>query len=304
MEYRELGDTGLSVSILSYGASPLGGVFGAIDETQGIEAVHTALDLGINYIDVAPYYGATKAETVLGKALREVRRDRYYLATKVGRYGAGDFDYSAKRTIRSVDESLRRLGVDYVDVIQCHDIEFTTPDVILNETLPALQRVVGAGKARFVGITGLPLRSFPAVLERTAVDTVLSFCHYTLFDTTLDDLLPYLHSKHVGIINASPLSMGLLTNQPPPDWHPAPKVVKETCARAADVAAHRGSDIAKLAVQFSVAHPGIATTLVGTSKPHKMRRNIHWLEEPIDQDLLADVREILAPIQGTTWDNT
>jgi L-galactose dehydrogenase len=304
MEYRQLGETGLDVSILSYGASPLGGVFGAIDETQGVETVHTALDLGINYIDVAPYYGATRAETVLGKALHGIRRGRYYLATKVGRYGTGDFDYSAERIVQSVDESLRRLGVDYVDVIQCHDIEFTTPDVILNETLPALHRVVDAGKARFIGITGLPLRNFPAILERTAVDTVLSFCHYTLFDTTLADLLPYLHHKRVGIINASPLSMGLLTEQGPPAWHPAPEVVKETCAQAADFVARHGSDIAKLAVQFSVSHPDIATTLVGTSKPDKIRRNIHWLQEPIDRDLLADVQEIMAPIQDMTWENT
>src|SRR5437016_6055359 len=109
MEYRELGKTGIKVSRLGYGAAALGGVYGKLDEATGIRAVHAALDLGINLIDVAPYYGAKKAEAVLGKALRGVARDRYYLATKIGRYGLNDFDFSAKMVAASVDESLRRL---------------------------------------------------------------------------------------------------------------------------------------------------------------------------------------------------
>jgi len=304
MEYRVLGKTGLSVSTLSYGASPLGGAFGSIDEAEGVRTVHTAIDLGINYIDVSPYYGNTKAETVLGKALKEIPRDAYYLATKVGRFGPGEFDYSAKRAIASVDESLKRLGVDYIDVIQCHDIEFTTPEQILNETLPALRRAQEQGKARFVGVTGLPLTNFPAILDHTQLDTILSFCHYTLFDTTLADLIPYLQERKIGVINASPLSMGLLTNQGAPGWHPASAKIKEACAQAAAHCRRKGTDIAQLAIQFSLANPDIATTLVGTSKPDKLKKNVKWLEEPMDETLLAEVQEILAPIRNETWQNT
>lgn len=304
MEYRVLGKTGLKVSVLSYGASPLGGVFGSINEAVGIRTVHTAIDLGINYIDVSPYYGNTKAETVLGKALKEIPRDAYYLATKVGRFGSGEFDYSAERAIASVDESLRRMGVDYIDVIQCHDIEFTTPEQVLKETLPALRTVQEQGKVRFIGITGLPLTNFPAVLDHTELDTVLSFCHYTLFDTSLADLVPYLQEKEVGIINASPLSMGLLTNRGAPGWHPASDRVKEACAKAAAHCRSKGADIAQLAVQFSLANPDVATTLVGTSKAEKIEKNVKWLKEPIDEVLLAEVQEILSPIHNETWQNT
>src|SRR5580704_9859011 len=141
MENRTLGKTGLSVSALSFGASSLGGVFKPVDESVAIRALHTALDLDINYIDVAPYYGLTKAETVLGKALRGVPRDKYYLATKIGRFGQSEFDFSAARTYRSVDESLARMRVDYVDVIQAHDLEFGDLDQIVDETLPAMRRV-------------------------------------------------------------------------------------------------------------------------------------------------------------------
>jgi len=301
MEYRTLGKTGLKVSVLSYGASSLGSVFRQIDEAEGIRTVHEALDLGINYIDVAPYYGITRAETVLGKALKGIPRDRYYLATKVGRYGDDEFDFSAKRVIASVDESLKRLGVDYVDVIQCHDIEFGSLDQVVNETIPALRRVQEQGKARFVGITGYPLKIFRYVLDRTEVDTILSYCHYTLNDTSLEGLIPYLEEKGVGIINASPLGMGLLTNRGTPDWHPASDEIKRTCAQAAAYCRSKGVDIAKLALQFSLSNPRIHTTLVGTANPENIRKNVRWIEEPIDEELLAEVREILKPIANKTW---
>src|SRR5438477_9593268 len=116
MQYRELGTTGLKISALSFGASSLGGVFRDIDENDAVRTVQVAVDHGVNLIHVPPYYGATKAETVLGKALKQIARDRYFLATKVGQYGEGDFDFSEPRVTQSVDESLARLNVDYVDL--------------------------------------------------------------------------------------------------------------------------------------------------------------------------------------------
>ncbi|HVX84728.1 MAG TPA: aldo/keto reductase [Phycisphaerae bacterium] len=303
MQYRPLGKTGMNVSVLSYGASPLGSVFRSVAEPEGIRTVHTALDMGINFIDVSPYYGLTKAETVLGKALREIARERYFLATKVGRYGAEmkDFDFSAERVTRSVEESLERLGVDYVDVIQCHDVEFGDLRQIVEETLPALRKVVAAGKARFVGITGLPLAVFRRILDQAPVDTILSYCRYSLNDTALAGLLPYLREKGVGIISASPLSMGLLSNREPPAWHPAPAEIRQACARAAALCRERGTDIAKLAIQFAVAEARIATTLVGTANPGNIANNVRWVDEPVDMDLLAEVQRILAPIRDRTW---
>ena len=155
MKYRPLGRTGLEVSVLGFGGSSLGNAFREIDDSEGIRTVHVAVDNGINLIDTAPYYGLTKAETVLGKALREIPREKYLLATKVARYGykEKDFDFSAERVTRSVDESLARLGVDYVDFIQIHDMEFGSIEQIITETIPALREVQAAGKARFVGIT-------------------------------------------------------------------------------------------------------------------------------------------------------
>ncbi|RYX83125.1 aldo/keto reductase [bacterium] len=303
MEVRSLGNTGLQVSALSLGASPFGGVFGEVSYQDCKRCLDSALDLGINFIDCSPYYGQTKAEAMLGRTLDRVARDKYILATKVGRYGAEatDFDFSAQRVTESVDESLSRLGVEYIDIIQCHDIEFGDLNQIVEETLPALRAVVAAGKARFVGITGLPLKVFREVIARTKVDTILSYCHYSLNDTTLENLLPVLEERNTGILNASPFSMGLLTGRGAPDWHPAPEAIKAACQKAAQHCRNKGASIEKLAVQFAVANPRLATTLVGTSKAEDIVSNVNCLTAPIDEELLSEVEAILAPIKDQTW---
>ena len=303
MHYRTLGATGVQVSALAYGGSSLGSAFRAIDEAEGIRSVHVALDHGINLIDTAPYYGATTAETVLGKALKTVARDRYILATKVARYGPEqkDFDFSAARVTRSVDESLTRLGVDHIDFIQVHDMEFGDLDQIVNETIPALRAVQAAGKARFVGISCLPVRLYKHVLDRVVVDQIQSYCHYCLNDTALADLLPYLQSKNVGIFNSAPLAMRLLSTEGPPAWHPAPAALRAACAEAAALCHARGTDLGKLALQFAMANPGIHTHIVGTASPARVLQNLADASAPLDRELLADVLHILAPVHNLTW---
>ncbi len=303
VKYRTLGNTGLSVSVLSFGASSLGAVFHPVSVDDCIATVRAALDGGINFIDVSPAYGGTLAELNLGRALQGVPRESYLLATKIGSYSEarGDYDYSRASTERSVEHSLVRLGVDHIDLIQCHDIEFADHDQIVNETLPALHRLKEQGLVRHVGITGLPLKVFPSIIDRVPpgiVESILSFCHYELNDTSLADMIPYLREKGVGIINASPTGMGLLTSRGAPAWHPASQAIQDGCRKAVQHCEARGVDIVKLAVQFCCAQPDIATTLVGTANPKNIRDNIAYANEPLDETLLAEVMEILAPIHN------
>ena len=303
MKYRKLGKTGVEVSVLAFGGSSLGSAFRSVDENEGIRAVRVALDSGINLIDTSPFYGLTKAETLLGKALRDVPRESYYLATKVGRYGykLKDFDFSAARVAASVDESLKRLGVEYVDFIQAHDVEFGKVEQIINETIPALRELQARGKVRFVGITALPLKLFRTVMDRVELDQIQSYCHYCLNDTALNDVLPFLESKCVGIFSSAPLAMRLLSLEGPPHWHPAPPNLRARCAEAARFCKARGSDIGKLALQFAVNNPRIHTTIVGTANPQRVLENIRHIKEPTDQDLLTAVFEILNPVHNLTW---
>lgn len=303
MKRRTLGATGLEVSELGFGASPLGAVYGAFAEPDGIDAVRAALDLGICFFDVSPYYGATLAETVLGKALRGVERSDYVLATKVGRYGDDEFDFSADRVKRSVHESLKRLGTGHLDLVQCHDIEFGDLDQVVHETLPALRELQDAGLVRAVGITGYPLGALQYVAARTPVDTVMSYCQYTLQDRRLAQRGAQFERAGTAVVNASPLAMGALTDRGPAPWHPAPAPVLERCAAAAALCRARGADIAGLAIQFAVSTGGFASTVVGTSSAQKVRRLAEWIAQPLDGELLRDVEDCLAPVRDQGWLN-
>ena len=301
LQRRALGLTGLTVPILGFGAATLGGAYGPVDEADAPRAVRAAIDLGINFFDTSPFYGKTRSENILGKCLSGIARERYVLATKVGRYGNREFDFTSARIIASVDESLARLGCGHIDLIQCHDIEFWPLQRIIDETLPALTKLRDAGKVRAIGITGYPLKIFRTVLAQARVDTVLSYCRYTLADTALAGELPWLHNQEVGVINASPLSMGLLTERGAPTWHPADVELRAVCRRAWEHCRARGVDLADLALRFALANPDVASTFVGISSEAELRANLKSAEQELDSVLLAEVQAILAPVQGRAW---
>ena len=315
MNYRKLGNTGIEVSELGFGASSLGGVFHQFDENRGIDAVFAAVDAGINIIDVSPYYGHYKAETVLGKALKDIPRDRYYLSTKVGRYGKdghNTWDYSARRAKESVYESLERLNIDYIDIINVHDIEFQGRmegglQRVVDETLPALHELKREGVVRHVGITDLQLENLRWVIEHAepgTVESVMNFCHYCLCDDKLIDFMDFFDQRGIGVLSASPFSMGLLTERGVPDWHPAPKPLVEACRRAAEHCRQKGYPIEKLAMQFSCSNPRIASTVFSTTRPEAIKTNIAYIAEPIDEQLVREVRDIIGNQQRVSWANT
>ena len=264
----------------------------------------------MNFIDVSPYYGHYKAETVLGKALKEIPRDKYYLSTKVGRYGkdgVNTWDYSAKRAKESVYESMDRLNISYIDLINVHDIEFADLNQIVNETLPALVELKEKGVVGHVGITDLQLENLKWVIDHSpegTVESVLNFCHYCLCDDRLADFLDYFESKGVGVINASPLSMGLLSQRGVPEWHPAPKALVQVCKKAADYCNSIGYPIEKLAMQYAVSNSRINTTLFSSSNPENIIKNIRFIEEEIDWDVVDKVKEIIGSQHRVTWSNT
>ena len=316
MIYNELGKTGLKLSNLSFGASSLGGVFHTVSESEGIKAVFEAIDCGINFIDVSPYYGHLKAETVLGKALKQIPREKYYLSTKVGRYGKDGvnmWDYSARRVTDSVYESMERLNIDYIDLINVHDIEFQGDmegglQKVVDETLPALVELRRKGVVGHVGITDLQPENLKWVIEHTepgTVESVLCFCHYCLNDDLLVDYLDFFEEHGVGVINASPLSMGLLSSRGAPDWHPAPQSLKDACHRAAVYCQEQGRAIEELAVQYATSlNPRIATTLFSSANPANVRKNVGYLERQADPQLVAAVKNIIGDQQRVRWKNS
>lgn len=301
MEYRTLGKTGLRVSVLGFGAAPLGDEYGALDPKEAERAVHLAIDEGINFFDTAPYYGRTLSEVRLGKAL-EGKRDKILLATKCCRYDFRGFDFSAARVESSIEESLTRLGTDYIDVFLAHDVEFASREQVLEETIPALQRLKERGKARFIGVTGLPVAMLRDLCATAEVDCVLSYCRYNLMNRNLDAVLaPLARERDIGLISASPLHMGMLTASGPPPWHPAPDAVKAAARAVVELCVRSGADPAGVAMRFALEYPHVHSTLSGLKTRDEVKQNLGALGRPVDPDLLRQIDAIVAPVREGMW---
>ena len=298
---RTLGKTSLRLSPMGFGASPFGDVFGETDPSEDADAVACAIDRGINFFDVSPYYGLTLAEDRLGKAL-EGRRQKIVLATKCGRYGVDEFDFSARRITDGLEQSLSRLRTDYVDLLQAHDTEFAHVDQLVEETIPAMRRMQRQGKARYIGVTGYSLSNLIEIAERAPVDSILSYCRYNLLVTDLDErLLPFAKERNIGLINASPMHMGILTERGAPAWHPASEAVKARGIAIVKLCGERGVDPSALALQFACSHPYIASTLVGMARREQVTANADALLQPVDQALFLAVRELSEPVRDLIW---
>ena len=298
MEHRQLGATDMQLSPLAFGASSLGAEFRKVEINEALQSVRVAIERGMNFIDTSPYYGRGMSEVLLGQVLPEIPRDSYYLGTKLGRYAPQHFDFSAQRVEESIDVSLERMKVDHLDIVLCHDLEFVDMSQIVEETLPALRRQVEKGKVRYVGVSGYPMKMFRYILDHADIDVLLTYNHYTLQNDMALALVPICQEKRVGLINAAPFSARLLTSAELPQWHKATPEVRRVAKIAAAHCAAAGTDIAKLALQFSIANPDFATCVTGSANPERIGQWMDWATEPLDETLLKEVLEILRPIHN------
>ncbi len=301
MRYKSLGQTGINLSVISFGGAPLGNEFGGIDLAEAQRAVHLAIDRGLTFFDTSPYYGRTLSESRLGEALQG-RRHEIILSSKCGRYDLASFDFSAARIKSSVDESLTRLKTDHLDLLIAHDIEFADREQIVHETVPAMRELQQAGKIRAVGISGLPLKILADVATRARVDFVLSYCRYNPLIQDMDThLTPILQKQGIGLINAAPVHLRLLTKEGATAKHPAPENVKQAGAAIVQACLKHGADPAIVALQFCLRHPYASSTCVGMSNQREVEQNLNALDFEIPPDLLAEIASIAEPVKNTTW---
>jgi L-galactose dehydrogenase len=301
MEYRELGRTGCKISTLGFGAATLGDVYGTCPADVGKRAVHYAIDSGINYFDVAPLYGLTLAEERLGDALKG-RRDQVFLSSKCSRPGFNEFDFRGPQVEICVDQSLARLQTDHLDLLIVHDVEFGSKSQVLEETIPAALALREQGKVRFVAISGLPVQYLRTLSEAAELDAILSYAHYTLLNNQLDEVLAeHCQSHGIGLINASPLALGLLTEGGPQAWHKAPEQVKAIRQPLIEVCRKHGLDISEVALRYSLDYPNVACTLVGMSSEAEVAANLKVLDQQSDPALLAEIEATVAPVHNRMW---
>lgn len=306
MEYRKLGRTGLQLPVIGFGAGQFGDMYGDTTQENCDRTAAMAIDAGINYFDVAPSYGPEGlAETRLGLALKGHDRSKLVVNTKGGRWdhgvvGAPIYEYSFEpQKIRTeLENSLKRLQTDYVDVYQLHDVN-NCPDLnyIVEYTIPELEKLKQEGKLRFIGITGAYLDTLKYILDRSpAVDTVLSFCRYNLIDTTLEGYFSkYIEERGLGLINASILYMGMLTKDVKTLVHWRDKQliqeIREAVIKANELCAAADTSLPEQACLFGLGYQEPASTLIGMGRPSSLERNLKLLEKPrnpeLEQELLS-----------------
>jgi aryl-alcohol dehydrogenase-like predicted oxidoreductase len=207
---------------------------------------------------------------------------------------------------------MERLNIDHIDLINVHDIEFQADlpgglQKVCDETLPALCGLRDEGVVSHVGITDLQPENIRWVIEHVPAGTVeatLCFCHYSLNDELLNEYFDFFEQHNVGIINASPLSMGLLSTRGVPDWHPAPKALVEACQKAVVHCNAKGYPIEKLAIQYAISSPRIATTLFSSANPANVEKNWQYALEPIDWQLVKEVQDIIGDQMRVRWKNS
>jgi L-galactose dehydrogenase len=303
MQYRDLGRTGFKVSVISQGGAAIGQQYGTVTAAEVGECVHAAIDAGINLIDTSAFYGKGRSEELLGEVLQDGWREKVHICTKAGRLDRDVFDFSPAGMRACLEGSLKRLHTDHVEILLAHDIEFVEdPERVFDETARVLHDLKREGKCRSVGMSCYPLGLLRQAIEQCELDVVISYCHFSLQNTRLlTELLPVAQRYGVGVLNASPLSMGLLTNQGPPPWHPAPEPIQTACRRAAELCRERGADVSFLGMQFCLAEGRIPSTITGTAKRSELEVNLRALQEPLDRGLLADVQAVLAPVKDQTW---
>jgi len=303
MEYRQLGSTHMYVSKLSIGGGTLcGGLYGDLDFEEAKRTVHEAFKRGINYIDTAPFYGrfAGESETNVGKILKDIPRQAYYIATKTCRYdrtGPDQFDFSYERTMKSINESLQRLGVDYIDLYQLHDVEFADSiDEVINGAFQACLELKKLGKIRAIGINGYPLKVLKEGLIKGngQFDTVLTYARYLLTDNSLLDYLKFFEDQKIGVINAALIGCGLLTNRETPVWHPASDELKAIVSDAAAVCRQHKIELGKLATYHCLQIPTsvVGTFLVGMEKMEYLNHNMTAYLDGLNQKEM-EIYEIL-----------
>jgi len=330
MEYRQLGSSGLRVPVLSFGtgtfggSGPLFGAWGRSDASEARRLVDICLEAGVNLFDTADVYSNGASEQVLGEAIKG-RRDAVLISTKTGLpmgEGPGDWGVSRARLIRAVEDALRRLGTDYIDLLQLHAFDAATP---VEELLATLDGLVNAGKVRYAGVSNYPgwqlMKALAAADRHGWTRFVAHQVYYSLIGRAYEaDLMPLAADQGVGALVWSPLGWGRLTGrirrgEPVPETSRlhetaayAPPVEDEHLYRVVDaldaVAAETGKTVPQVAINWLLRRPTVASVIIGARDERQLRQNlgaVGWSLTPAQVAALDAASDVLPPYPHTPY---
>jgi D-threo-aldose 1-dehydrogenase len=323
-ERRRLGATAVTTSALGFGGAPIGGFRFALSDQDGVDTLRAAFDGGIRYFDTSPYYGYGRSELLFGYALRPHPRDAFVLSTKVGRWmaplGPGEmvegwrsgglpfkasFDYSRDGTLRSLEQSMLRLGLPRIDIALIHDADVHTHGSVeeaerrfkqaMAGSYPALSELRRAGVIKAIGV-GLNETAMSLRFAREAdLDCIMLAGRYTLLEQgALAELLPLCEKKNMSMLLAAPLNSGILATGARAgasyDYKPAPPQILDKVRRIEAVCARHRVDLTTAALQFPLAHPRLASIVVGALKPAEVADNLARLAHAIPSELWRELK--------------
>ena len=319
LEKVPLAKTGLDITRLSFGTAPLGGLYTSIPESDADEVIATALSAGINYFDTAPLYGHGRAEIRLGRGLA-LATEPFVLSTKIGEvlnptenadtswFADADrnlqpvFDFSREGVLRSIDESLQRLGVDHIDIVYIHDPD-NHVEAALNESYPALHELRSQGVIKAIGI-GMNQWAVPTrFVNETDIDIVLVAGRYSLLDQSAQDqLFPAALRKDVAVIVGGVYNSGVLANPNPGatyDYLPASEEIIARARLVRDVLAEYNVSLTAAAMQFPLRHPAVTAVLTGARSAKELLANIEDFDRPISDEIwrVLEERGLVLPIK-------
>jgi 1-deoxyxylulose-5-phosphate synthase len=316
MEYVRLGSTGMKVSRIGLGCMSYGQASGrwqwVLNEEQSRPYIQRALELGINFFDTANVYANGTSEEYLGRALKDfANRDEVVIATKVRQpMGSGPNDYglSRKHILSSIDASLKRLGMDYVDLYQTHRWDYETP---IEETMEALNDVVRSGKARYIGASAMYAWQFAKALYTSDLHGWTRFVsmqnHYNLIYREEErEMIPLCQDQQIGVIPFSPLARGWLARKPAEETLRGQNdaLIKERydrqdnfeiIQRVSDVAEKRGLPMAQVALAWMLSKPVVTAPIIGATKPHHLEDAIAALSVHLTPDEIQYLEEPYRP---------
>jgi len=327
MQYRQLGESDVKVSAVTMGCWAIGGRWwGGTDDAKAIAAIHKAIDVGMTSFDSAPAYGFGHSESVIGQAIKG-RRDKVQLLTKYGlnwEVEKGEYYFSAEdddgvnrrvyrhagkdAVIRECEQSLERLGTDYIDVYQCHWRDPTTP---VEETMEAMVRLIEAGKVRAAGVSNFTVEEMEACRE--VVPLASDQPPYSMVKRDIEaDVLPYCRQNNIGVVVYSPMQLGLLSGRltmdrkfPEGDMRAdsayfSPENRRRViafCDSLRPIAAAHGATVAQLVINWTIRRPGITAALVGARNPAQAQENAAASELTLTEDETARIDTLVEELK-------
>lgn len=303
MEYVKLGETDLVVSELGFGGAPIGGLYNReIAEDQAIATVHRALNLGMNFIDTAPFYGYGRApygqsERYIGRALATYDGDMPIVATKVGRVPE-DFDYSYDMTMASVEDSMERLGLDYLPLVHFHAVHLAeSVDQVLSAegSLGALRELQEQGVVGWIGV-GTPRPIIAEYIASDEVDVALVSNQYDLLDrSAAERILPLARKHKVGVVIGGAYGGGILATGPVPGakykYRDAPSEIRERVRTMQDICSQFDVSLTAVALHFCLRHPTVDSVVLGTSSVEHVEQMVEDYDTSVPEELWEVIME-------------